>query len=144
MSEESPPKRIAPSGETRGKKLGRAKTRRFLAARMSRSERVVKRLLAEHRRLATVEAFLEGSFWAVQSRRCRLADELARNGVSPFNQPSGSDVPLSQGGEGIVSDRREEWARPKRKADAAKAQYPSGQERVFPDVESYNPGKEAP
>jgi hypothetical protein len=57
-------------------------------SKLSRPGGRVKRLIAGHRRLAPLEAFLGRLFWAIQARRCRIADELARLGVHPFDKPS--------------------------------------------------------
>ena len=51
--------------------------------------KVKEQLLCEYRRLKPLESLLERSFWAIQSRRNWIADELARRDVPPFCQPSG-------------------------------------------------------
>jgi hypothetical protein len=56
---------------------------RFLHSNLRETALVVK-----YHGLAPLETLLEWVYWAVQSRRCQIADELARSEVPPFNRPS--------------------------------------------------------
>jgi hypothetical protein len=75
-----------PDREGRGQKLSGLMTG-VSALNVSEPEPRVNRLLSEYHRLEPLETFLSHSFWIVQKQRSLIADELARLGVHPFDQP---------------------------------------------------------
>jgi hypothetical protein len=81
-----PPESRSPRQQSRGEKL--VEVEEVSAAKVARFGGAVKRLLLEYHHLAPLEAFLGRHFWLIKSRRCRIADELARLGVHRFNHPS--------------------------------------------------------
>jgi hypothetical protein len=82
------PEKSAPGRRNPGEKLVGLSDRRFLAAYLSEAGPTVKRAIAQYQSLAPLERFLERIYWAVLQHRSRNADELARLGVAPFDQPS--------------------------------------------------------
>jgi hypothetical protein len=81
-----PPENATPGRRIRAQK--RSGEDSVSALTVPKIEPRVKRLIREHHRLKVLETFIGHRFWAIHIRRGRIADELARRGIHPFDKPS--------------------------------------------------------